>query len=275
VAIRAKSLGSIRLASSNTHVPPIIDAGYLSNPSDLATLREGIKLGRLLGRRPEWGEYLGEEVYPGPLVQTDEEIDEYIRNSVHTANAMTGTCKMGLHRDCVVGTDLKVFGVNRVRVCDSSIIPIIPGGQTATPTVMIAERAAAMIIADAIPIDTSSTLDHTSIQAEDGPEQPEEEKNNEVEKAEEIESTTTFISEQSDDLEQYITEDSSQTEVESSPLSDIVIEESLPNINVEDEFPVVAQSDADSLQISDVASISTEDDNTTESSDLAPPSPSE
>lgn len=145
VACRAKSKGRVRLASSNTHVKPTIDGGYLSNPNDLKTLREGIKLGRQLGNRPEWGEYLGEEVYPGIEVQSDTQIDEYIKNSLHTANALTGTCKMGVGKDAVVSPDLKVIGVNGVRVADSSTIPKIPGGQTATPTVMIAERAAVFL----------------------------------------------------------------------------------------------------------------------------------
>lgn len=145
IAIRAKSRGRVRLASSNTHVRPIIDGGYLSNPEDIVTLRNGIKLGRELGQRAEWGEYKGSEVYPGTDVQTDEEIDEYIKNSVHTANALTGTCKIGTDIDSVVGPDLCVRGVAGLRVIDSSIIPCIPGGQTATPTVMIAERGAAFI----------------------------------------------------------------------------------------------------------------------------------
>ena len=146
VACRAKSKGRVRLASSNAHVKPCIDGGYLSNTSDLVAMREGIKLGRMLCNRPEWGEYLGQEVYPGPDVQTDEQIEEYIRNSLHTSNALTGTCKMGTAKDCVVGPDLRVIGVNGVRVADSSVFPSIPGGQTGTPTVMVAERAAHFIL---------------------------------------------------------------------------------------------------------------------------------
>jgi choline dehydrogenase-like flavoprotein len=126
-------------------VKPAIDGGYLSDPADLKTLREGIKLGRQLGNRAEWGEYLGEEVFPGADVRTDAEIDEYIKNTIHTANALTGTCKMGTGKDSVVTPDLRVNGVHGVRVCDASTIPVIPGGQTATPTVMIAERAAAFL----------------------------------------------------------------------------------------------------------------------------------
>jgi choline dehydrogenase-like flavoprotein len=158
VACRAKSKGCIRLASSNTHVKPKIDLGYLSNAADVKTLREGIKLGRQLGNRPEWGEYLGEEVYPGIDVQSDAEIDEYIRNTVHTANALVGTCKMGTGKDAVVSPDLKVVGVKGVRVADSSTIPIIPGGQTATPTVMIAERAAAFLRSPQQPVTTTTEV---------------------------------------------------------------------------------------------------------------------
>ena len=145
VAVRAKSKGRVRLASSNSHIRPIIDMGYLSNNDDLATLREGIKLARFLCRHPEWGEYLGEEVYPGPEVQTDQQIEEYIRNTVHSSSGLVGTCKMGVEDDAVVGPDLKLLGVKGVRVADSSAIPVLPGGQTATPTVMIAERAAQLI----------------------------------------------------------------------------------------------------------------------------------
>jgi fatty acid photodecarboxylase len=158
VAIRAKSKGRIRLASSNSHVKPMIDGGYLSHPDDIVTLREGIKLGRQLGNHPEWGEYLGQEVYPGPAVQTDSEIDDYIKNTIHTANALVGTCKMGIEDNCVVRPDLTVIGVKGLRVADSSVIPCIPGGQTGTPTVMIAERAAEMILQS-----SSTVMPHVEI----------------------------------------------------------------------------------------------------------------
>jgi len=145
VAARARSFGEVRLASSNTHTKPIIHGNYLSDSKDLDTLREGIKLSRKLGNREEWKEFLGKEVFPGNHVQNDEQIDDYIRNTLHTANALTGTCKMGTGSDAVVGPDLRVKGVKGLRVIDSSVIPIIPGGQTATPTVMIAERASTFI----------------------------------------------------------------------------------------------------------------------------------
>lgn len=150
IAVRSKNRGEVKLASSNTHTKPIIDLKYLHDRDDLITLREGIKLTRKLGRSSKWNEYLGEEVFPGPEVNSDEEIEDYIRRSVHTSNALTGTCKMGLGDDCVVTPDLKVRGVQGVRVADSSILPQIIGGQTATPTVMIAEKAAAFLKAKEI-----------------------------------------------------------------------------------------------------------------------------
>ena len=174
VVTRAKSKGTIRLASSNMHTKPIIDGGYLSDPSDLATLREGIKLGRKLGQQDSWAEYKGEEVFPGKDVQTDEEIDEYIKNTLHTANALTGTCKMGTGDDAVVGPDLRVKGVNGVRVIDSSVIPNIPGGQTGTPTVMIAERAAAFLLNPALEPQPGASVEVTQVSSESMEAQPTE-----------------------------------------------------------------------------------------------------
>lgn len=160
IACRARSQGRIRLASSNTMVKPSIEAGYFSDPNDLATLREGIKLGRRLCNHPEWGAFRGTEVYPGPNVRTNQEIDDYIRKTCHTSNALTGTCKMGTGKDAVVGPDLKVIGVNGLRVCDSSIIPVIMGGQTATPTVMVADRAANFITNPRVMAAASSTTSY-------------------------------------------------------------------------------------------------------------------
>tara|TARA_B110000305_G_scaffold234499_1_gene292634 strand:- start:42 stop:518 length:477 start_codon:yes stop_codon:yes gene_type:complete len=131
-----------RLASSNTHVNPVIDGAYLSDEADLKTIREGLKLSRKLGESKQWGEYLGNEVLPGKDLVSDAELDQYIKNTVHTANALVGTCKIG----AVVDGDLSVKGVKGVRVVDSSVMPNIPGGQTGTPTVMIAEKAADIIL---------------------------------------------------------------------------------------------------------------------------------
>jgi len=156
------------------HTKPIIDGGYLSDPADLATLREGIKLGRKLGQQSGWGEYKGEEVFPGTDVQSDDEIDEYIKNTIHTANALTGTCKMGTGSDAVVGPDLRVKGVSGVRVIDSSVIPSIPGGQTGTPTVMIAERAASFLLNPSLEPQPGASVEVTQVSSDSMEAQPTE-----------------------------------------------------------------------------------------------------
>ena len=94
---------------------------------------------------PAFSQYLGEEIYPGPNVKTDEQIEDYIKNTVHTSNALVGTCKMGNDRMSVVSAQLKVHGVDGLRVVDASVMPKIPGGQTGAPVFMIAEKAASII----------------------------------------------------------------------------------------------------------------------------------
>lgn len=146
IAARARSTGSIELKSSDPTEKPLIRTGYLTdeNKQDIKTLREGIKMARkIVGTQP-FDQYRGEEVFPGPAVQSDTDIDEYIRESVHTSNAVVGTCKMSHDADemGVVTPELKVRGVKNLRVIDASVMPQIPGGQTGAPTVMIAEKAA-------------------------------------------------------------------------------------------------------------------------------------
>ena len=94
-------------------------------------------------------QFRGEEVFPGPSIQSDADIEEYIRNSVHTSNAIVGTCRMGHDEDseAVVDPYLRVRGVKNLRVIDASVMPTIPGGQTGAPTVMIAEKAADFLLA--------------------------------------------------------------------------------------------------------------------------------
>ena len=145
IASRPHSKGTVSLKSKNPKDYPIIKTSYFSDKRDLETIREGIKMSRKITKSPAFAQYLGEEVYPGPNVKTDEQIDDYIRNTVHTSNALVGTCKMGNDRMSVVSSQLKVHGVNGLRVIDASVMPKIPGGQTGAPVFMIAEKAANLI----------------------------------------------------------------------------------------------------------------------------------
>jgi fatty acid photodecarboxylase len=150
LAVRPKSRGSVTLASADIAQQPAIDLGYLtdSEGADRETLRAGIRLSRKLAGSAAWGDLIDRELHPGTATNSDAEIDEYIAKTLHSGNALVGTCAMGL--DAAAGAvvspeNLKVHGVNGLRVVDSSVIPVIPGGQTGAPVVMVAERAAALM----------------------------------------------------------------------------------------------------------------------------------
>jgi len=149
LAIRAKSKGSVGIKSTDPFIAPAININYFSDKegADLATLREGLRLSRKIARADPLGRYVTDEAYPGPARQDDAGLDEYIRKTAHSGNALVGTCRMATSaaEGVVSSSDLRVFGVENLRVADSSVIPLIPGGQTGAPTVMIAERAAAML----------------------------------------------------------------------------------------------------------------------------------
>lgn len=149
IACRPKSKGALTLRSDNPFDRPWIDHGYLTDPegSDLASLIEGIKLTREMAASSAFGDFVEEELHPGSHVTSDQDIEAYIRRTLHSANAIVGTCALGVNpmEGAVVDGQLKVHGLEGIRVVDSSVIPIIPGGQTAAPTFMVAERAAAIL----------------------------------------------------------------------------------------------------------------------------------
>jgi len=148
IAARPNSMGRLLLRSSDPDDKPIIEGNYLKDPSDVATIREGLKMGRKLATQPAFKDYIGEEVFPGSKVKSDSDLDAYIRSTVHTANALVGTCRMGQASDpqTVVDPELKVKGVHGLRVIDSSVMPKLPGGQTVASTLMIVERGADMLL---------------------------------------------------------------------------------------------------------------------------------
>jgi choline dehydrogenase-like flavoprotein len=152
LACRPESKGRVRLRDSSPFSKPVLEGLYLSGTdgADLLTLREGIKLGRKLSRTSAFDDLRGEELFPGAAVSSDEEIDQYIRSSIHSANALTGSCRMGHESDAlaVLDPELRVRGVQSLRVVDASAMPRIIGGQTAAPTIMLAEKAADMILAE-------------------------------------------------------------------------------------------------------------------------------
>lgn len=137
--------GELKLRSTDPLEPPAITGNYLAHDEDVRVLVEGVKLARRMAQTPMFDQYRGEEVTPGPQVQTDLEIAVFIRKSVETLYHPVGTCKMGGDAMAVVDNRLCVHGLEGLRVVDASIMPTIVSGNTNAPTIMIAEKAADFI----------------------------------------------------------------------------------------------------------------------------------
>ncbi len=145
-ALRPESRGFIALKSTNPNDAPLIQPNSLSAESDLRTLREGVKIARRVVAQPAFDAYRGEELNPGPSVQSNEDIDQFIRNTAITIYHPVGTAKMGKDASAVVDASLRVRGVQGLRVVDASIMPTLVGGNTNAPTIMIAEKASDLIL---------------------------------------------------------------------------------------------------------------------------------
>lgn len=150
VLVTPRSRGEIRLKSVDPMIAPAMMPRYLSDPDgyDMQSLVAGIKLGREIAAADPFNPYRGVEYLPGADAQTDEEIREHIRNTSETLYHPIGTAKMGRDDDpmAVVDDQLRVRGVVGLRVVDASIMPTIPNGNTHAPVMMIAEKAADMIL---------------------------------------------------------------------------------------------------------------------------------
>ncbi len=147
VLLRPESRGEIVLGSADPLAPPRIRQRLLATANDWRTLRDGITIFRDLARRPELKAFVSHEVGPGFAVQTEAEIEDFTRRTAVTAHHPAGTCKMGAASDptAVVDDELRVRGVERLRVVDASVFPDLVGGNINAPTIMIAERAADLI----------------------------------------------------------------------------------------------------------------------------------
>jgi choline dehydrogenase len=144
--LRPQSRGSITLASSDPFDPPVIHPDYLRETADLRTLLQGLKWCRQLTHTAAFAPFRGPEISPGAAAHSEAALIEAIRSTADTCYHPVGTCRMGYDPLAVVDPSLRVHGVEGLRVVDASIMPTIVSGTTNAPTLMIAEKAAAMIM---------------------------------------------------------------------------------------------------------------------------------
>ncbi len=147
VLLRPASRGFVELASADPVRPVRIVQNFFERDSDLRTLRAGLRLFREVAREPEIEKFVLRERHPGPEIRSDAEIDAYVRATSITAHHPLGTCKMGPAGDsgAVVDAELRVHGVEGLRVVDASVMPDLVGGNINAPVMMIAEKAADLI----------------------------------------------------------------------------------------------------------------------------------
>ncbi len=143
--LRPESRGSIHIKSSDPGEYPAIRPNYLSDPLDQETAVAGIRFARKIVSQAAMDKYRGEEIMPGEALETDDELLAYAREAGSTIYHPVGTCKMGTDEMAVVDSQLRVRGVEGLRVIDASVMPRLISGNTNAPTIMIAEK-----IADAI-----------------------------------------------------------------------------------------------------------------------------
>ncbi len=143
--LHPRSRGTVRLSSADPAARPLIDPNYWSDPHDRAMSLEGLKIAREIMQQAALKPYVLEEKLPGTGVITDEQLFDYGCANAKTDHHPVGTCKMGTDGAAVVGLDLKVRGLEGLRVCDSSVMPRVPSCNTNGPTIMVGEKGADII----------------------------------------------------------------------------------------------------------------------------------
>jgi choline dehydrogenase len=148
--LRPLSRGSVRLASSDPLQRPAIDANYLAEARDMDKMVLAIRRAREILAQPAFAAHADVELEPGAALQSDAQLQQWVRERAETIYHPVGTCRMGQDADAVVDSRLRVHGMTGLRVIDASIMPTLVGGNTNAPTTMIAEKGADMILEDAL-----------------------------------------------------------------------------------------------------------------------------
>jgi len=146
VMLHPESRGMLRLRSSDPSAPIRILQNFLATEKDVRTIREGVRLARDIARRKGLDQFRGREVSPGPDCRTDAEIDAFVRRTAITAHHPCATCRMGSDEDAVLDPNLRVRGVESLRVVDASAMPDLVSGNINACVLMIAEKASDLVL---------------------------------------------------------------------------------------------------------------------------------
>jgi choline dehydrogenase len=158
VPLRPKSRGRVGLRSASPFEQPSLRPNFLSDPHDFSVIRAGIRKARIIAAQPAIKPFIVDEVAPGVDVNSDSELDAFIRETAQTVHHSVGTCRMGASRDdgSVVDERLRVWGIDRLRIVDASIMPTIVSGNTNAASIMIGEKASDMILGRHAPETTAT-----------------------------------------------------------------------------------------------------------------------
>jgi choline dehydrogenase-like flavoprotein len=146
--LRPRSRGTIRLSNADPATPPLIDPNYWEDPQDRALSIQGLKLAREIMRQAPLKHFIKAERLPGPDVRTEKDFFDFACRHSKTDHHPAGTCRMGADRGAVVDPRLRFNGIDGLRVADASIMPTLVSSNTNAATIMIAEKAADMILSD-------------------------------------------------------------------------------------------------------------------------------
>ena len=146
--MRSQSKGSVFLDPNNPEGSPRVSFNYMSKSQDWKEFRSAVRLTREIFSQNALAEYCGQELSPGKNIRSDEDIDMFVRDAVESAYHPCGTCKMGSDGGAVVDKDCRLIGLDGLRIVDSSIIPSIVSGNLNGPTIMMAEKAADIILGE-------------------------------------------------------------------------------------------------------------------------------
>ncbi|MGI9521726.1 MAG: GMC family oxidoreductase, partial [Hyphomicrobiaceae bacterium] len=143
--LRPRSRGTVRLRSADPEDPPIVDPNFLAEPEDVKISVEGIKISREILNQPSLQKFISTICFPDDTVTKQKDLENYARTVGRTSYHPTSTCKMGTDEMAVVDPQCRVRGIERLRICDSSIMPSLVGSNTNAPTIMIGEKASDLI----------------------------------------------------------------------------------------------------------------------------------